>query len=72
MMAKTVDESRWRKLAPRLRRALGLAPPTREEAEREMADAACFPMTDEEIERIVDYATKEPLTAPDPRARLSM
>ena len=56
----------WEWMMPRLRRALGLAPPTIEEAEAEMAKAEAVPMTDEEIERIVDYATGEPLTAPNP------
>jgi hypothetical protein len=39
-----------------LRRALGLAPPNPEEADRQMAE--------EEIERIVNFATKPPEAAP--------
>lgn len=49
----------WPWLMPRLRRALGLAPPTLEEADKEMAQAEPVPMSDEEIERIVECATKE-------------
>lgn len=49
----------WQQMASELRRALGYAPLTIEEAEAEMAKAEPVPMTDEEIERIVDYATGE-------------
>lgn len=57
-MAATLTEW-WDGIAPKLRRALGLAPPTIEEADAEMAEAEAVSMTDEEIERIVDFATKE-------------
>ena len=60
-VCQSSTEQWWRTVAPKLRRALGLAPPSLEEAEAEMADAACFPMSDEEIERIVDYATELPV-----------
>lgn len=59
-------ETNWLRIAPKLRRALGFAPLTTEEAKKGMADAACFPMTDEEIARIVEYATGTPLTTPHP------
>lgn len=49
----------WQRLAARLRRALGLTPPSLEEADVEMAKAEEAPMSDEEIERIVSGVTKE-------------
>lgn len=47
----------WPEIAAKLRRALGLAPPTPEEADAEMAQAEEAPMTEEEIDRIVNAAT---------------
>jgi len=53
------NESDWAWIAERLRRALGLAPPTLEEADAEMANAEAVPMSDEDISQIVAKATKE-------------
>lgn len=47
----------WSQVAAKLRRALGLAPPTLGEAETEMAQAEEAPMSDVEISRIVNAAT---------------
>lgn len=49
----------WDGIAPKLRRALGLAPLTTEEAETELAEAQEVPITDDEIERIVRFAVGE-------------
>lgn len=51
------DTKKWSRVAARLQRALGLAPPTLEEAEAEMAKAHEVPISDTEINRIVDAAT---------------
>ena len=48
------DVKKWAYVSAKLRRGLGLAPPTIEEAEAEMAEAEEAPMSDEEIERIGD------------------
>lgn len=47
------DREKWLHLAAKLRRALGLTPPTPAEADAEMAGAEEAPMSDEAIERIV-------------------
>lgn len=51
------DARNWLRVAAKLRRALGLAPPSLEEADAEMAEAEETPMSDEEIQGIVDAAT---------------
>lgn len=56
------NKTKWKCLAARLRKALGLAPPTLEEADAEMAKAEEVPMSDEDIERIVSGATKKDRT----------
>lgn len=48
------DVTTWNRLAARLRRALGYMPPTLEEADKEMAEAEEVPMSEEEIQTIVD------------------
>jgi len=57
VMAYNMDA--WSRLAMRLRRALRLAPPTPEEADAEMANANEVPMSEDEIERIVDGVIRE-------------
>ena len=57
----TEDESLdefWRSVCPRLRRAMRLHELTLEEAECELAAAEPISMSDEEIERIVERATR--------------
>ncbi len=51
------NRKKWSQVAAKLRRALGLAPPSLEEADAEMAAAEEAPMSDEEIQRIADAAT---------------
>lgn len=46
----------WRKIAPGLRRYLGLARPTLAEAEQAFQEAKEEPLTDEQVRSIVDYA----------------
>lgn len=50
----------WSRIAPKLQRALGFAPLSWKEADVEMAEAEAVPMTEEEIERIAEYATSQP------------
>jgi len=52
-------EELWNELASKLRKMKGLAPLTPEEAEKAFAEAEAIPMSDEEIERIVDHVMKE-------------
>jgi len=52
------DEARqWSRVAGKLRRALGLAPPSWKEADAEMVEAEAFPMTDTEILQIAGGET---------------
>lgn len=62
------DAKKWSQAAAKLRRALGLAPPTFEEADAEVAEAQAAPMTNDDIKTIVDAATGEaPVKSPDPQ-----
>lgn len=49
------NAKKWSRLAVRLQRALGLSPPTIEEAEAEIAEAEEAPMSNTEISQIMDY-----------------
>jgi len=51
------DTKRWSQVAARLRRALGLAPPSLAEADAEMTEAQEVPMSDKQIRAIVNAAT---------------
>ena len=61
------NTNKWSQVVVKLRRALGLAPPSLEEADAEMAAAEEAPMSDEKIQRITDTATgKDAIGAFDP------
>lgn len=53
------DAKKWSQVVDKLRRALGLAPPSWKEADAEMVKAEAVPMTDEEIERIAGGAKRQ-------------
>jgi len=55
------DAKKRAELAARLRKALGLATPSFEEADAEMAAAEEVPMSRDEINRIADAATEGPV-----------
>ena len=49
----------WNTLAEKLRRALGLCPPTPDEANKAIREAGELPMSDDEIARIVQSVTSD-------------
>lgn len=51
-------QTRWKRVARKLRRTLGLTPPTPEEADAEMAAAEEVPMSDKKIEAIAKRVTR--------------
>lgn len=54
----TNEPNNWSEIVGKLRRAMGLAPPTPEEADAEMRSAGEIPMSDDEIKAIAKAATE--------------
>lgn len=54
----TNEPNNWSEIVEKLRRLMGLAPPTPEQADAEMRSAGEIPMSDEEIRAIAKAATE--------------
>lgn len=52
------DTPKWNDVAERLRRAMGLCPPTPNEADQAIANADEVPMSEDEVRDIVSEVTK--------------
>lgn len=60
----TNEPNNWSEIVAKLRRAMGLAPPSDEEADAAMLSAGEIPMSDEDIEAIARQAIGQKTTRP--------
>ena len=55
----SADNNYWGKVAIPLQRRMGLASPTRADTESDFSSAGEIPLSDSEVEAIVEYATRD-------------